>query len=258
LYLHDPGVCGRIHVAIVLWLFGYPDRALESSRQALALAHELAQPFSVAWALSAAAMIDQFRGDRTRTTRSAEEAIALSAEQGFAQWLAMGTVLRGWAKSDPATREREASSGLAAWRVLSNRHFIPYFLALTAETCCGLGRADEARDRVAEALDLVHLTGGRWYEAELHRLTGELSLMSGGSAESDGEKHLRRAIEVARELEAKSLELRAVMSLARLFAKQSKRHEARAMLADIYGWFTEGFDTADLKDAKALLDELAG
>jgi class 3 adenylate cyclase/predicted ATPase len=255
---HDPSVCGRNHAALDLWLLGYPDRGLESSRQALALAHELAHPNSLAWALIVAAMIDQLRGDRTRTAQRAEEAMAISTEQGFAQWLAMGTVLRGWAKGDPATREREAASGLAAWRATgAARIFVPYFLALTAEIHRQAGRVDEALEFVAEALDLTNRNGERWYESELHRLRGELSLMSDGSAESDSERHFRRAIEVARELEAKSPELRATTSLARLLANQGKRDEARAMLAEIYNWFTEGFDTADLKEANAMLDELS-
>jgi predicted ATPase len=109
---------------------------------------------------------------------------------------------------------------------------------------------------VAEALDSVDRTGERWYEAELHRLSGELSVMGGEPAQSGAEEHFRRAIEVSRQIEAKSHELRATVSLARLLDQQGKRDEARAMLADIYNWFTEGFDTADLKDAKALLDEL--
>jgi predicted ATPase len=120
-----------------------------------------------------------------------------------------------------------------------------------------LQRIGEARELIAEALDLMQRTGQRWYEAELHRLTGEFSLMAAAPAESGSEEHFRHAIDLAREAESKSLELRGVMSLARLLARQGKRDEARAMLADIYNWFTEGFDTADLKDAKALLDDLS-
>jgi predicted ATPase len=135
--------------------------------------------------------------------------------------------------------------------------FQPYFIALTVEVCIRLGRIDDALDLLSSAFDFVDRTDERWYEAELHRLMGELSLLTAGS-ESEGEEHFRRAIEVARRQSARSLELRATTSLARLLAKQGKRNEARTMLADSYNWFTEGFDTADLKHAKALLDELSG
>ena len=256
---HDPGVCGLSQAAVLEWLLGYPDRALESSRNALTLAYELAHGESLAWALSMAAIVDQLRGDRAGTGAHAEALIALSAEHGFAQWVAVGTILRAWAGSEAANSEIEVANmrqGIAAWWAAGARRWNPYFLALTVETCCALRRVDEARQVVAEALDSVDRTGERWYEAELHRLSGELSVMGGEPAQSGAEEHFRRAIEVSRQIEAKSHELRATVSLARLLDQQGKRDEARAMLADIYNWFTEGFDTADLKDAKALLDEL--
>jgi predicted ATPase len=256
---HDPGVCGRSQAAVVEWLLGNPERALESSRDALTLAHELAHGESLAWALSMAAIVDQLRGDRAGAGVHAEALIALSAEHGFAQWVAVGTILRAWAGSEAANSEIKLANmrqGIAAWRAAGARRWNPYFLALTVETCCALRRVDEAREVVAEALDSVDRTGERWYEAELHRLRGELSLMGGESAQSDAEEHFRRAIEVSRQIEAKSHELRATTGLARLLAKQGKRDEARTMLAEIYGWFTEGLETADLKDAKALLDQL--
>jgi predicted ATPase len=147
---------------------------------------------------------------------------------------------------------------IAAGRASGEQAWVPYYLAATAETCSELGRLDEALELVTEALDLVERTGERWYEAELYRLGGEFSLLRDSSPASVAERSFRTAIEVARKQEAKSLELRSATSLARLLAKQGKRDEARTMLADIYNWFTEGFDTADLKDARALLDELNG
>jgi class 3 adenylate cyclase/predicted ATPase len=258
---HDPGVCGRNHAALVEWMLGYPDRALKCISQALALAQELAHPNSLAQALTIAAIGNQYRRERAVTAKRAEAAIALAAEHGFVQSLVMGTVLRGWAESDRATRGREVANmrhAIAAGRASGEQAWAPYYLAATAETCSELGRFDEALELVTEALDLIERTGERWYEAELHRLSGEFSCLCDSSSLSAAEKSFRTAIEIARKQEAKSLELRATTSLARLLAKQGNRDDARTMLADIYGWFTEGFDTTDLKDARALLDELNG
>jgi len=258
---HDPGVCGRNHGAVMHWLLGYPARALESSRQALALAHELAHPNSLAWALVAAAIVDQLRAERAETAAHADAAIALSAEHGFAQWIQPATVLGGWAKIDPATQAREVANmrkAIAAWQAAHQQSWVPYYLAITAERCSELERLDEALELITEALDLIGHTGERWYEAELHRLSGELSLLRDPASVSAAERSLRTAIEVARKQEAKSLELRATTSLTRLLRDTGRGDEARAMLSDIYNWFTEGFDTADLKDAKALLDEISG
>jgi predicted ATPase len=256
---HDPGICGRNHAAQARWLLGYPDRALECTKEALALANALAHPNSLAQALAHAAMGDQFRRDRPATAKHAEIVIAVSLEHGLAQWETMGRILRVWAQNDPATRERDLAQmreALADWRAPGTRFYLPYFLATAAEVCSELKSVDEAIELVAEALELVDHNGERWYEAELHRFVGELSLLRDLSSVSAAERSFRTATEVAQKQEAKSLELRATTSLARLLAKQGNRDEARTMLSKIYNWFTEGFDTADLKDAKALLDSL--
>ena len=257
---HDPGVCGRNHAALVQWMLGYPDRALKCTSEALALAQKLAHPNSLAQALTIAAIANQYRRERAVTAKRAEAAIALAAEHGFVQSLVMGTVLRGWAESDPATRGREVANmrqAIAAGRASGEQAWAPYYLAAVAETCSELGRLDDALELVTEALDLVERTGERWYEAELHRLSGELLSLRDPSSVSAAEKSFRTAIEIARKQEAKSLELRATTSLARLLRDTNYGDEARAALAEIYNWFTEGFDTADLKDAKALRDEMS-
>jgi predicted ATPase len=256
---HDPGICAKNHAAQVLWQLGYPDRALKCTSEALALARELAHPNSLAQALLRAAMNDHLSRDRAVTARHAEAAIAVSVEHGFAQWVTMGTILRLWAEKDPSTRERDLAKmreAIGEWRAPGDRFFMPYFLSIAAEVCSELKSVDEAIELVAEALDWVERTGECWYEAELHRLGGELSLLRDSSSVSAAERSFRTAIEIARKQEAKSLELRATTSLARLLSTDGKCDQARAMLADIYNWFTEGFDTADLKDAEALLEEL--
>ena len=250
---HNPRVCANNHAAQLLWLLGYPDRALKFTIESLTLAHQLAHPNSLAQALAIAAMVDQFRRDRDATAKRAEIVIALSVEHGLGQWLTMGTILRGWAERDPIAKERESAKmreALADWRAPGARFYLPYFLALTAEVCGELNSIDDALALIAEALDLVNRTGDRWYEAELHRLRGEfLTLRDSSSAK----KSFETAIEIARNQEAKSLELRATISLARHFPQDP----ARAILEKIYGWFTEGLGTADLRDAKAHLDELS-
>jgi class 3 adenylate cyclase/predicted ATPase len=255
---HDAGVCAWNHGGQLWWLLGYPDRALKSIGEAVALARQIRHTASLAQALSLATMINQFRRDRVTTIAEADATLALSAEHGFAQWVTMGTILRAWATRDHAAEDELAKmrDAIAQWRAGGAHFYLAYYLALAAETCWELKQVDIGREIIADALQSVRRTGERWYEAELHRLNGELSLLGGVGTGSDSEQHFRRAIEVAREQEAKSLELRATISLAGLLRDSNRRDAARVMLAEIYYWFTEGFDTADLKDARALLVEL--
>jgi predicted ATPase len=163
--------------------------------------------------------------------------------------------------SEPGRSEEgiaQIQEGSVAFRATGAELMRPYFLCLLAEACMATGRFDDGLSALAEALTAADEHKIRHYEAEMHRLKGELLLKQSNSKASDAQSCFQRAIAVARKQRGKSLELRATMSLSRLLDKQGRRDEARAMLAEIYGWFTEGFDTADLKDAKALLDELAG
>jgi predicted ATPase len=189
--------------------------------------------------------------------------IALSNEQGFALWVAWVTILRGWAIAERGQGEEgiaQLRQGMTAMRATGAEVFWPYFLALLAEACGKAEQAEEGLAAVAEALEVVYKTGERFYEAELYRLKGELTLQSKegmkSGVEAEVEACFQKAIAVARHQSAKSLELRAVMSLSRLWQQQGKQQEAHAMLAEIYNWFTEGFDTKDLQEAKTLLEEL--
>jgi predicted ATPase len=185
--------------------------------------------------------------------------MALSTEHGFIFWLAEANILHGWAMAEQG-RNQEAiaqiQEGLAALRTVGAEVERPLDLSLLAEACMKTGRLDDGLSALTEALAVADEREARVYEAEAHRLKGELLLKQNNSNAAEAQSCFQRAIEIARKQSAKSWELRATMSFARLLDKQGKRDEARAMLADIYGWFTEGFDTADLKDAKALLDEL--
>jgi predicted ATPase len=257
-YGYDPGVWFPTYAALVRWYLGCPDQALKSSREALTQVQEPAHPFSLGWALNVSAWLQQYCREAHGTQERAEAAITLSTEQGFPQWLAMGTILRGWALAVQGQGEEgiaQMRQGLATYRATGAEVWRPYFLALLAEGQGKVGQTEEGLEALAEALAVVDRTGERFYEAELYRLKGQLTLQS--KVVEEAEECFRKAIEIAQRQQAKSLELRAVMSLARLWQRQGKHHTARNTLSEIYGWFTEGFDTADLQEAKALLQELS-
>ena len=257
---HDPGVACRAFAAMTLWLLGYSDQALTRIHEALALAHELSHPVSLAFARCWAAMVAQFCQDVPAVHEYAEATVALSTEHGFPQWAAMGTSLCGWALAMQGWGEEgmaQARQGIATWRATGAATFVPYFYTLLADVCDRLGHTADGLQALAEAHTLVEQYEERWWEAEIHRLRGVLLLRQPGTPQAEAEAWLQRALDVAHHQEAKSLELRAAMSLSRLWQQQGKPVEARALLAPIYGWFTEGFDTADLQEAKTLLEALA-
>jgi predicted ATPase len=246
-------------------------------------------PFSLAFTLDSAAQLHQYRREDPAAQERAEAAMTLATEQGFALPLAVGMVVRGWALTEQGHKEEgiaQLQEGLAACQAIGAKTLLPYFLALLAEAYGKVGRAKEGLTTLAEALATVNKTGERWCEAELYRLKGTLTLQSKTSlgqvsgksqasqnksedtstqhptpstqAEAEAEACFLKAIEIARKQQAKSLELRAVVSLARLWRQQGKKKKARQMLAEIYSWFTEGFDTKDLQEATALLGTLTG
>ena len=268
LYVQDPGMASRGYAAWTLWHLGYPDQALNRCHEALTLARELSHPYSLAIALVFAARLNQLRREGRAVQERAEGLIALSIEQGFPHWLAWGTIMRGWALAEHGQEEEgitQMGSGLTVRQAQGSEVSRTYFLALMAEAYGKGGQAEEGLTVLTEALNTVQKNGERFYEAELYRLKGELLLalspenqaVRQSSLQTEGEACFRQAIDVARQQCAKSLELRAVMSLSCLLQKQGKNEEASKLLAEIYGWFTEGFDTRDLKEAKARLEELS-
>jgi predicted ATPase len=185
---------------------------------------------------------------------------AISTEHGFIFWLAEANILHGWAMAEQGRNEEAIAhiqEGLAAFRAAGAEAERPQNLSLLAHACMKTGRLDDGLSALTEALAVADEREARVFEAETHRLKGELLLKQDDSNAAEAQNCFARAIEIARKQSAKSWELRATTSLARLLAKHGRRDEACAMLAEIYNWFTEGFDTADLKDAKALLEELA-
>ena len=264
-YGSEPGVLGLAFVALDLWLLGYPDQALARSQAALALAQTLSHPPASATALIFAAELHLYCRETQPTRELAEAILALATEHGFPFWLAWGTILSGWALAEqgrPAEGIERMQQGLSAYRSTGAELWRPHFLALLAEAYGKAGQAEAGLKTLAEVLAVVDRTQERVYEAELYRLKGELTLLQPSREGEDAgdrdeaEACFLKAIAIARRQRARSLELRAVMALSRLWRQQGKPGDARQMLAETYGWFTEGFDTSDLQEAKVLLSEL--
>jgi predicted ATPase len=256
----DAGVASRSLAACVLWELGYPERALKNSREALRLESEVAHPLSHANALTFAGLIYMWCGETEPALELAEALIALAREKGFSSFLSMGLVFRGWALTALGAGKEgiaQIRKGIADWRATGARGNGTGHLAVLLDSYLKAGDTEEAMKVAAEACALIEELGERNNEARLYQLKGELLRTRGTDTSLEAEHSFRTAIQVARSQRAKSLELRAAMGLARLLDQTGRCDEARAMLAEIYGWFTEGFDTADLKDAKALLDELS-
>ena len=255
---HDPGVCCAMHAAKALWFLGYPQRALDRSREGLALANALAHTGSTANALPFAGIVHTLRGDVERVQEISDSLIALSTQHGFQQWLAFGRVLEIWVRAAhgaPGT-VADLRQAIADYRATGNELYAPYFMALIATGELREGNPAAGLDAVSTALAMGQATGAILWDPELHRLRGELVLEQDAAAGTVAEAAFRQAIEVARRHKTRSWELRAAASLARLLERAGKRDEARRALAESHDWFTEGFDTADLKAASVLRDEL--
>ncbi|HEX2524261.1 MAG TPA: hypothetical protein VHP35_19285, partial [Terriglobia bacterium] len=245
---------GLRHASQMLWLLGYPDQALQRSNEALALAQKLSQPSSLCFALYFSAWVEQHRGERQAAQEHIEQTIALATEQGFTRWLAQGSILQGWLLVEEG-KGREGILQMRTGGVQARER--SHYAALLAEAHRKERQVTEGLTLVTGALEQTDIIGEGYYEAELHRVKGELLLAQSAADEQRAEACFQNALKVARGQSAKSLELRAAMSLSRLWQRQAKTAEARQLLGYIYGWFTEGFDTADLKAAKALLEELS-
>jgi class 3 adenylate cyclase/predicted ATPase len=254
----DPGVLARMFLACTLWFQGRPEAAIDESRRTLELAQQLAHTFSLSFALGFTTQLYQFGRDAALTLERAEAAVALSTEQGFPFWLSQAEVLRGWALAQLGQQQEGLAvmrAGLEAYRASGARLGCSYLQALLAESLAGEGKIDDALAVIAEAQAFAEDTGEGFYAAELHRLKGALLLERGDA--TGAEVCFRQAVEIARAQGTCALELRAQTALSRLWQAQGRRGEARAPLEALYAGFDEGFDSADLQEARALLDELA-
>lgn len=257
LYSQDPKVVSLLYRSWTLWFLGYPDQAVQCSTEAIEWAQELLHPFSLAFAWNYAAEVRRLRREPALTQLRGEAAITLSAEQGFPFWLAWGTMMRGWAVAEQASAVAGIAAireGLAAYEATGAKMGKTLFLSMLAEAYGKSGQPAAGLQAIAEAFDFLGTASERAYEAELYRLKGELTLQLTPGAQPQIEACFLKAIEIARQQCAKSWELRATMSLARLWRSQNRNTEAHRVLSEIYGWFTEGFDTQDLHEAHAILD----
>jgi predicted ATPase len=258
-YGQDPGTVHLYWRSVGLWLLGYPDAARADADRALRDAHEFGHAATLVWALTITAMTRICCGNYATAKMQADEAVALADEKGAVLWQAAGMrnqgcvfALTGRASDAVAS----IATSIAAYRSTGSTVLVPFYLSYLARAHADLGQFDDARRRLDEALAAVETSGERWCEADILRMAGEIELMAPERDAGKAEAWFERSIEVARAQQARSWELRATMSLARLWRDKGRRAEARDLLAPVYGWFTEGFDTLDLSEARATLDEL--
>jgi adenylate cyclase len=283
---YDPGVYAHVMEAWVLWVLGYPVQGLRRSYEALRLAREQAHPFTLALTLVTIVILQHMRREGEATLEHVQDSVGLSSEHGFPYLAAIGTILQGWERTrlaQAAAGLTQMRAGLATLRAMGGEVLRPSLLALLADAYARDGQMAAGLSVLEEALVTADEHTERFYAAELHRLKGEFFLQqwreagakpapraidqghvaAGGATsqsplQTEAEACFQSALHIAQCQRAKMLELRAAMSLSRLWQLQGKRTEAYALLAPIYHWFTEGFDTADLQEAKALLEELGG
>jgi class 3 adenylate cyclase/predicted ATPase len=245
--------------SLALWLLGYPKAALADAEHALKDAREIGQAGTLMYALHVTSLALIECGKYVAENALVDELVALAEEKGGLFWKAVGILQKGFVlaltgKASDAVHM--LTSGITAMRSTGARLFVPLFLSYLARAYAELGQFDDAWRCIGEAMTAVQTTKESWFEADINRIAGEIALKSPAPDAAKAEVYFERALAVARQQQAKSWELRAAMSMARLWRSQGKPRQARELLAPVYGWFTEGFDTLDLKDAKALLDEL--
>jgi predicted ATPase len=256
----DPGVTVLAHRSWVLWVLGYPEAALADADKAVNDARKIGHAGTLLNALGFASATQSFCGNDLTASMLADELVALADEKGAAERKALGLLAKGRIlapSGKAADAVRALASGLAAWQSMGATARMPAYKSHLGRAYAELGQFDDAWRCIGEALTAIDTTKERWFEAEVNRVAGEVVRRSPEWDAPKVEAYFEHALAVARQQHAKSWELRAAMSMAGLWRVQGKRDEARELLAPVYGWFTEGFDTRDLKEAKALLNELA-
>jgi len=260
LYTQNPGVSMRCFGAWALWFVGKPDLALQRIQEALSLAQEISEPHTLCRAFLIAAILHQLRRDNRLAQECAEAAISLSGKHNLMMYQSPATITRAWAMIDQGLEETSIENmrqGLVARRATGTELIRPHLLAQIAEALSKTSQTEEGLRVLEEALAVTDRTGERYYKAELYRLKGELLLMQKSAEAIQVEQCFHQSIQIARRQQAKSLELRASTSLARLYRDQGRHEKARSLLSAIYDTFTEGFGTPDLREAKTVLDDLS-
>jgi predicted ATPase len=261
-YGHDPAAVGLTHMSWVLWFLGYPDQALTKCQEGETLAQKLNHPYTSLTVAAFAMWVYQFTRNTHKVEELASQSISISTEHGFVFYRAYGLIMRGWALVESGLVLEglaQIRDGLDEYRTNGGASNKPYFFALLGEAYGKLGQFEQALNALAEAQGVADENEERWCQAELYRIKGELTLRrrdpgsSLPNSELDAERCFHQAIDVARTQKARSFELRAAMSLCRLWKRQSRSREARTLLGGILHGFTEGFQTPDLRDAKLLM-----
>ena len=255
----DVGVITFWWRSLALWALGYPESALADTERALKNARDIAQAATLMYALAVTPITHTYCGNYSTANAILDELLTLADEKGTLYWKALGMMNKGWLLNttrNAADAAEMITAGIGLWRATGATLFTPGHLSNLAKAYAELGQFEEAWRCIGEAMSAAETTKEKWCEAEIHRTAGEITLISPVPDASKAEVYFERAIAIAREQQAKSWELRTAMSMARLWRDQGKRQRAHDLLAPIYGWFTEGFDTLDLKEAKALLAEL--
>jgi predicted ATPase len=255
----DVGAATLSWKSLAFWLLGYPQAALADTEHTLVVAREIGHSATMMYVLNFSAWTHIHCGNYATTTALVDEFSALKDQTGSVFWGAWGMMQRGCllaltGKASDAVQT--ITCGVTAMQSTGTTMWMPFWLSYLARANAEIGQPDDARRCIGEAMAAVETAKERWCEAEVNRIAGEIALLSPEPDVAKAEAYFERALAVARKQQAKSWELRAAMSMARLWRDQGKRDEARDLLAHVYGWFTEGFDTLDLKEAKALLDAL--
>jgi predicted ATPase len=246
--------------SMTLWMLGYPEAALTDADQVVKGAREIGHAASLIYALAVTSVPHLLVGNYASVNAQTDEAISIAGRVGEVFWKEMGATVQGYVLAltgKPSEAVHQITSGIAACRSMGATVWLPKELSYLAKGYAELGQFDDAWRCIEEAITHIETTKERWFEAEVNRVAGEIALKSPASHTAKAEGYFERALAVARQQQAKSWELRASISLARLWRDQGKVQQAQELLAPVYGWFTEGFDTRDLKEAKALLEELA-
>jgi predicted ATPase len=253
-YGQDRSVLALSWLALTLWCLGYPERAVERSARAILVAKSIAHPFSQAFALTFSAVLHQLRRESSLVRLRAEEGLTISTEQQFSLFAACDSMLLGWALKEQGQIEQgiaKTLEGMQSFRATGANLTLPYYFAMLTEAYSDAGRLDEALCSISNAKDIMRNTGEGFYEAEIHRLCGEVLCKS--KRHLEGEVAFRDAMETARRQEAKSFELRTAVSRSELYRERPEGNEATTVVREIYSWFREGFTTPDLAKAVQLL-----
>jgi predicted ATPase len=267
---NDAKVMSLCFGALLLWCLGYPDRSLDRFHEALSLAKDISHTQSVLVALHLGARIHQLRSDPHKTREYAEQAMVLANEQGIGHWATLSSIYSGWAEAEQGDSRgiEKIRSSLDKYRSTGAKLWLSQFLGLLAGQLTKTRQIEEGMSLIDEALSTAHQTGERYYEAELHRIRGELLLARGyspdpgdvrterDSAMTTAEDCFNRALSLARQQETKSWELKAAVSLSKLLLERGDRVQAKQILSSSYAGFTEGFETVDLLDARSLFSKM--